>query len=156
MALASTELTAPANSTPKPTTSIAAAAIQAEVDASVPRQTSAAPATASASSACSRARIEPLNSTNSSSAKEPNAANVAMVALPITSVLRASIAGITTAARPARRSAMKPGSRCFSHCSGAIRPGGARWVIARDRSAKDPPPGVCAVPGTVVIGSGGT
>ena len=115
VALASTELTTPAKSTAKPTTPIAAAASQAERDASVPRLMNTKPTPASAACACKRLRIGPPKSTSSSSANEPNAPNVATAGLPITSVPRANMHGITIAARAARRSAENPGSRARTH-----------------------------------------
>ena len=46
-----------------------------------------------------------MKSTSNSIANEPNAANVAMIGLPITLSPSANIAGITIAALAARRSA---------------------------------------------------
>ena len=81
----------------------------------MPSATKTPPVTASAAWAWSRARIGPGKSTSSSIAKEPNAANVATAGLPITRSPRANIAGMTSAARAARRSAPNPGSRSLSH-----------------------------------------
>ena len=114
VAPARTELTTPANSTPNATSAIATAASHAERDASVPRHTNTPPVTASAACACSRARIGPAKSTSSSIANEPNAANVANAGLPITRSPSANIAGMTSAVRPARRSAANPRSRSRS------------------------------------------
>ena len=108
VAPASTELTTPAKSTPNATSAIAIAASHAEREASVPRHTNTPPATASAACACSRSRIGPGKSTSSSIANEPKAANVANAGLPITRSPSANIAGMTSAARPARRSGGEP------------------------------------------------
>ncbi len=105
VALASIELITPANRTAKATTAIAAAASQVACEASVPTQTRTPPTSASATCACSRAARGPPKSTSSSIAKEPNAANVATSALPITRLPTANRPGITIAVRPARRSA---------------------------------------------------
>ncbi len=109
VAPASTELTTPAKITTKPTTAVVAAASQTLCEASVPRQTSAHPASASAACARRRSSSGPPKSTSSSIANEPNAANVASAGLAITSSPNANIAGITIAARPARRSASEVG-----------------------------------------------
>ena len=121
LAPASTELTTPTKSTPKPTSAIAAAARQVAREASVPIHTNMPPTAASAACACSRTRIGPLKSTSSSIANEPNAAKVAIVGLPMTLSLRANIAGMTRVVQPARRSAERPRSRVPSHCTGCIR-----------------------------------
>jgi hypothetical protein len=71
--------------------------------------------TASAACASSRARIGPLKSTSSSIANEPKTAKMASVGLAITSLPSANIAGMTIAARAARRSAANPRSRSRSH-----------------------------------------
>jgi hypothetical protein len=118
VALARTELTTPAKITTKPTTAIATTASQTASEASVPSVTRTSPVSASAACACSRSRSGPLKSASSSIANEPNAANVARIGLAITSSPSANIAGITIAARPARRSAAKSRSRWPSHCSG--------------------------------------
>ena len=115
-ALASTELTTPANRTAKPTTNIPIAASQTARAARVPRQTKTAPTAISDTCAASRSRIAPPKATNSSIASDPNAANVASVASPMTFSPSASMAGMTIAARPARRSAARPASRDRSHC----------------------------------------
>ncbi len=120
VAPASTELTEPANSTPKPTSPIASAPSQAEREQTVPTQTNTAPASASPTCAWSRSRIGPPKSTSNSIANEPNAANVATAGLPITSSPSANMAGMTKAARPARRNAANPGSRPRSHPCGSI------------------------------------
>ena len=96
---ASTELTTPANSTPKPTTAIAGAASQVG-GASVASEMSTPQATASAAWARSRSRIGPRKSTSSNIANDPNAANVATSGLPITSPPSANIAGMTTPRDP--------------------------------------------------------
>jgi hypothetical protein len=131
VAPASTELTTPAKSTQKPTTAIAAAASQAEREASVPRQTNTAPTAANAACACSRLRIGPPNSTSSTSANEPNAAKVATVGLPITFVPSANMPGITTAARAALRVAESPGS-----CARIQRSGCTSIVAIGARSSR--------------------
>ncbi len=105
------ELTTPANSTKKPTTSMARAASQAAREASVARQAKTAPVRIRATWSGSRSRIRPPNATNSSMDSDPNAAKVAMTGLPITLMLSASRAGMTIAARPDRRSASRPASR---------------------------------------------
>ena len=115
-ALASTELTTPANRTAKPAMNIPIAASHTVRPARVPRQMKTAPVKISAICACSRSRIVPPKATKSSMASDPNAANVATVASPITFSLSASMAGMTSAARPARRSAARPASRDRSHC----------------------------------------
>jgi hypothetical protein len=115
---ASTELTTPEKITQKPTIAIETAATQTFREASVPRQTNAPPVRASASWACRRSRNEPPKSTSSSMENEPNAANVATAGSPISLSASANIAGITTAARPARRSAARSRSRSASHCRG--------------------------------------
>ena len=99
----------------------------------MPRQTKAAPTTISDTWAASRSRSRPPNATKSSIARDPNAANVATVALPMTFSLSAKMAGMTIAARPARRSADRPASRERSH----RRPITARPIIraARGRRA---------------------
>ncbi len=58
--LASTELTTPEKSTKNPTTTIDAVASQMVRLASVPRQTSTAPTTTSATWACTRSAIVPV------------------------------------------------------------------------------------------------
>ena len=103
VAPASTELMAPENSTAKPTTAIAMAASAVERDTSVPRQTAAAPATASVSCDSTRSRIVPGKSTSVSCANVPKAANVARAGLAITLSPMANSAGITSAVRVARR-----------------------------------------------------
>ena len=108
------ELTTPANSTKKPTISMARAASQATREASVPRQAKIAPVRISAVWSGSRSRIRPPNATNSSMDSDPKAANVAMTGLPITLMLSASSAGMTIAARPERRNASRPASRVRS------------------------------------------
>jgi hypothetical protein len=115
VAPASTELTTPAKSTPNATSAIATAASHAEREARVPTQTNTPPVTASATCACSRARIGPAKSTSKSIANEPNAANVANAGFPITCAPNANIAGMTSAVRPARRRATHPRSRSRSH-----------------------------------------
>ena len=105
VAPASTELAMPANSTANATSAIATAATGVDCDASVPTHTKTPPTRASEACARRRSRIGPPKSTSSSIANEPNTANVASVGLPITLSPRANIAGITIAARPARRSA---------------------------------------------------
>ena len=131
VAPASTELTTPAKSTPNPTIAIASAAVQAEREASVPMQTNAAPVAASAVCACSRERIGPPKSTSSSIANAPIAAKIDTVGLPITWEPSANSAGITSAARPARRSADSPGSCARSQCSGSVR-----QLVIRQRSPR--------------------
>src|SRR5215212_4534072 len=107
---ASTELITPANNTANATTVIETAASSVDRDARVPRQTSSAPATASDAWASSRSRNSPPKSTSTNIANDPKAANVATAGLPITLSPNANIAGMTTAARAARRRARKPGS----------------------------------------------
>ena len=89
-ALASAELTTPANSTKNATTSMASAASQSVREHSVPSTTNTAPVAISATWSGSRSRIRPPNVTNSSMASDPNAANVAMTGLPITFTLSAA------------------------------------------------------------------
>jgi hypothetical protein len=115
VAEASTELTTPANSTTKPTSTMETAPSASEFDASVPRHTNAPQTRESAACACRRPRMGPLKSTSRSIAKEPKAAKVATIGLPITRSPSANIAGITIAVRPARRSARRPGSCARSH-----------------------------------------
>src|SRR5271165_1253397 len=67
-----------------------------------------------------RSLIVPPKSTSSSIANEPNAAKVASTELSITLSPSANMAGMTIAARPARRSAARSRSRRPSHCSGRI------------------------------------
>jgi len=110
VAEAKTELTTPAKRTAKAMTAIAAVATASEFEASVPRHTKTPQTTESANWACRRSRIGPVKSTSSTMAKEPNAANVASAGLPMTRSPSANIAGMTIAARPARRSARRPGS----------------------------------------------
>ena len=118
VAPASTELTTPAKITPNPATAIATAASHAAREASVATQTNTPPVTASAASAWSRSATGPPKSTRSSIAKDPNAANVATCGLPMTLSPKANKAGMTIAARVARRSAAKPRSRWPSHRRG--------------------------------------
>ena len=105
VALAITELTTAENSTTKATIAMPTTAIQVVRDASVPSEIS--PMQVTPSSTCDRTRstIGPVKSTNSNIANEPNAANVATSGLPITLTPSASIAGMISAVRPARRSA---------------------------------------------------
>ncbi len=110
LAPARTELTTPENSTAKATRAIESAASQADRLASVPSVTNTAPTATSRRWAWTRSRIGPPKSTSRSRAKEPNAANVANVASPITFSPNANSAGMTIAVRPARRSAPSPGS----------------------------------------------
>jgi hypothetical protein len=117
-ALASTELTTPAKSTPNATTAIAAAASQGLRDASVPVQTSAPPATARAACACRRSRMGPPKSTSNSIANEPNAAKVASSGLSSPLSPMAKSAGMMIAVRAARRSTAYPRSWVASHASG--------------------------------------
>ena len=118
VAPAKTELTTPAKSTPNPTITIPAAASHGEREQTVPTQTKTAPASARPACALRRSAIVPEKSTSSNIANEPNAANVASVGLPITRSPSANMAGMTTAARPARRSAARPGSCDRIHCRG--------------------------------------
>ena len=76
-----------------------------------------------------RACIVPPKSTNSSVLSAPNAAKSAMVPLPMTTSLSAKHAGMTIAARAARRSAARPGSRARSR---SMRAAG----VSRDRPAR--------------------
>jgi hypothetical protein len=110
VALARTELTTPENSTANATIAMPTAASQVVRDASVPKQISNAQHTPSAAWSRRRSLIAPEKSTSSSIANDPNAANVATVGLPIALSPRANIAGISNAARAARRSAPYPGS----------------------------------------------
>jgi hypothetical protein len=114
VAPANTELATPAKSTPNPTSAIAGTASQVERDARVATHTNTAPTAASTRCAWRRSRIGPPKSTSRSMAKEPKAAKVASVGLPITFSPRANAAGITSAVRPARRSAARPRSRARS------------------------------------------
>ena len=84
VAPASTELTTPANITPKATTAIATAASHVVRAARVASTMSTPHATASVACARSRSRIGPAKSTSRSIANEPKAANVARVGLPMT------------------------------------------------------------------------
>lgn len=106
VALAMTELTTLLNSTTSPMTNIATVAMTTERDANVPRQMKTAQA--SPSSVCERSLSSrvPVKSTNSSIANEPNARKYDMPAFSMTFSPSANSAGITIAARPARRSAM--------------------------------------------------
>jgi hypothetical protein len=114
VAPASTELTTPEKSTPKATRAIATAESQTVRPANVPRQTRTAPTPASAACARNRSRIDPEKSTSSRSAKDPNAAKVAMTGLPMTLSPMANIAGMTIAVRAARRSDAYPRSCSFT------------------------------------------
>ncbi len=107
----------PANSTPNATSAIARAASGVDCEARVPTHTNTPPTTARAACARRRSRIGPLKSTSSSIANEPNAAKVASIGLSNTRSPRANIAGITIAARAARRSAISPRSRVRSQSS---------------------------------------
>ncbi len=89
---------------------IETAANQVDRDASVPTVTSTAPVRPSAACASKRSRIGPVKSTSRSNANDPIAANVARIGLPITTSPSANSAGMTIAARVARRSAVNPGS----------------------------------------------
>ncbi len=95
----------------KPITPIAAAASHASFEQSVPIAMFAAPANASATYAVTRLRVGPLNSTRTSIANDPKAANVATCASPITLSANANTDGITIAARTALRNDTQPGSR---------------------------------------------
>ena len=106
LAEALTELTDPANSTTRATTDIATADSHTGCDASVPSETSTAPTTASAASACARSRSGPPKSTKSSIANDPNAEKIATSGLRRTPLANANSNGITMAARLARRSAL--------------------------------------------------
>jgi hypothetical protein len=97
-----------------PMSAIAPVAIHSFLEQRVPSVMFAAPTTASDAYAIKRLRIGPPNSTSTSIAKEPNAANVATCGLPITLSANANTAGITIAARAALRSATNPGSRIRS------------------------------------------
>jgi hypothetical protein len=112
---ARTELTTPAKSTAKPMRPIAIAASQVLREASVPAHTRTPPASPSIACACNRSRIGPPKSTSTSVANDPNAANVASSAFPMTLSPSANMTGMTIAVRPARRSAKKPRSRAASH-----------------------------------------
>ena len=113
-AAASTELTTPAKSTQKATSAIAIAASHGSRDARVPTHTRTPPASASVACDCSRSRIGPLKSTSTSVAKDPKAANVATLRLPMTRSPSANSDGMTIAARAARRSAARSRSRVRS------------------------------------------
>ncbi len=102
---ASVELSTPEKSTANPTAAIAVAASHGSREAAVATQIKMAPAMASDACACSRCDIGPLKSTSSSIAKEPNAANVATSALPMTLSPSANRAGMTIAVLQARRRA---------------------------------------------------
>ena len=104
----------PAKSTQKATSAIAIAASQGSRDARVPTQTRTPPASASVACDCSRSRIGPLKSTSTSVAKDPKAANVATLRLPMTRSPSANSDGMTIAARAARRSAARSRSRVRS------------------------------------------
>ena len=117
VALASTELTAPAKSTQKPTAAIAAPASHAEREASVPRHTNTAPTPANDACASRRSLIGPPKSTRTSEANEPNAANTATIGFEITLSAKANRSGIRISARPARRSAASPGSCARYHAA---------------------------------------
>ena len=93
------------NSTTNATIAMPTTAIQVVCDASVPSEISTAQVTPSSAWARTRSRIGPLKSTSSSIANEPNAANKAIRGLSITLMPSASIAGMISAVRPARRSA---------------------------------------------------
>jgi hypothetical protein len=116
-----TELTTPAKMTTRPTSATAAAASHAAREASVPMQTSMPLATASAIWFCTRTRIGPAKSTSNNMAKEPRAAKVAIVGLPMTLSPMANSAGMTIAVRPARRRAARSRSRARSQVKADIR-----------------------------------
>ena len=127
VAPASTELTTPENRTANPTIAIDATASHTVPATSAPATTSTAPATASATCAWSRRRIEPEKSTSSSIANEPKAAKTATIGSPTTSLPIAKAAGMAIAVRAARRSATRPRSCCRSQLSGCrVRPPMAR------------------------------
>jgi len=98
-----------------------AAASHAAREASVPMQTSMPLATASAIWFCTRTRIGPAKSTSNNMAKEPRAAKVAIVGLPMTLSPMANSAGMTIAVRPARRRAARSRSRARSQVKADIR-----------------------------------
>ena len=149
VALASTELTTPANSTPNDSTAITTAASQVVREARVPTAMSTMHATARAAWHCRRLRIEPPKSTSSSMAKDPSAANVASAGLPSTGPPIANAVGMSTAARVARRSAEKPRSCWRSHS----QPGSSRGMATDEgRAVRTGPQGGRTGSGLSLIG----
>ncbi len=122
LAPASAELTTPANSTTKPTTSIATAASHAVLETSVAGAMSTHPIATRKLCAASRSPSVPPKSASRSIANEPNAANVATSALPITWDPTANSAGMTIAVRAARRVARRPPSRASNQLRAPLRP----------------------------------
>ena len=105
VAPASTELTTPEKMIATPIAPIAATAATSERETSVPRQVMTAPTTTSAAWDSARSRSVPRKSTSSSVEIDPNAANVAIVGLPITFRHSAKDPGMRIAPRTARRRA---------------------------------------------------
>jgi hypothetical protein len=101
---ASTELTTPAKSTTKPTTAIVVAASQALWETNVPSEINTQHATTSVAWFRRRLSIGPRKSVIINIANDPKAAISTDVVSPITWSQNAKTAGITMAARPARRS----------------------------------------------------
>jgi hypothetical protein len=132
VAPASTELTTAENRTANPTTAIESTDSQTVPATSAPTTTSTAPATASPTCACSRRRIVPEKSTSSSIANEPKAAKTATTGSSTISLPIANAAGMATAVRAARRSAIRPRSCLRSQSSGCRR---------RPPMARSSPPG---------------
>ena len=118
---ASSELTTPTKSTAKPTTAIVTAARTGWRDTTVASATSRAPSTASQATPWTRSARDPLRSTSSSRANDPNAAKVATSASCTTRAPNAKSSGMTIATRAARRSARRPGSCRRSQDSGLTR-----------------------------------
>src|SRR6266851_3260731 len=99
------------NEIAKPTRSITTAASQADDETSVPSATSAAPTIVAMRYAIARGRRRPPKSEITSSEKKPNITKIRLCGSPRSSVANAKPSGMTMAARVARRSAPKPGSR---------------------------------------------
>ena len=135
VALANTELITPTKSTTKTTMRVTSAAIQAEPDASVPIVISTTPAAIRLICACSRSVIEPVKSTNSTIAIDPNEAKIPITGFPITSDANANNAGITIAARAARRVADSPASLARNHPTTEPTPATPRAYAAQHPGA---------------------
>ena len=89
-------------STPKPTTAIPSTAVATVIEHAVASVIDTAPTAIVTPYVSSRALARRGGSTNSSSANEPNAANVPNCAFVESARATANATGMTTAARPAR------------------------------------------------------
>ena len=109
--------TIPARSTANPTAAIAATDATLLVDTTVPRATKQPPTKKRATYETRRARGRPGKSTRSNRANEPNAPKRLTCGLENNRWVRPKTEGMTTAARPERRMARRPGSFLLTHAA---------------------------------------